>query len=413
MKKLLITVCLSGLLSVPSVVLGAETMAGASLYGSFRAGVSFGSGDTNAVDYGSRWGIQGTNEVSEGLTASYKYESKFNTSNAEFAGGVGHAHAAVDESIFVVLNKTLNFDATSVPAVTAVPAAEGVPAVEAADAYFMNSCARGDPILMVTDDDDPKLVTYEDNTTSVMDMTDDMAAICATKISHAHDAATGDGTAGGRLSYINLSGGFGTVTLGQNWSASALHYGFAVDGSIVNGSFGGATGRNANTISYASNAGDVSFQIDKVTGMAEALEIGATAVLGPVGIGLGYWKSGADVTNPGALTGVTDGASFTGIAISVGAGGVDLSIGLGSENDVKNKVGEVIDRDTSVIKVGGSLGDSGVSYVLQVANSDDPNSDQNTVSVTNDLGGGASLILEHLDPGVGDASTFLGLKVDF
>ena len=49
MKKLLITVCLSGLLSVPSVVLGAE-MAGASLYGSFRAGLEFGSGDAKCFE---------------------------------------------------------------------------------------------------------------------------------------------------------------------------------------------------------------------------------------------------------------------------------------------------------------------------------------------------------------------------
>ena len=75
MKKLLITVCLSGLLSVPSVVLGAE-MAGASLYGSFRTGLTFGSGDASVSDYGSRWGIKGSYEVSEGLTASYKYEGK-------------------------------------------------------------------------------------------------------------------------------------------------------------------------------------------------------------------------------------------------------------------------------------------------------------------------------------------------
>ena len=227
-------------------------------------------------------------------------------------------------------------------------------------------------------------------------------------------ALTGDGTLGGRLSYINLSGGFGTITLGQNWSASGLHYGFAVDGSFVNGSFGGATGRKGNTISYASSAGDVSFQIDNRTGAAEALEIGATANLGPVGIGLGYWKSGADVTDTGKLSGVTDGASFTGIAISAGAGGVDLSVGLGSESGVKNIDGEVIDRKVNVIKAGGSLGDSGVSYVVQVASSsDDPNKEANTVSVTNGLGGGASLILEHWDPKVGDASTFLGLKVDF
>ena len=87
MKKLLITVCLSGLLSVPSVVLGAE-MAGASLYGSFRTGLVFGGGEDTAVaNFGSRWGIKGSHEVSEGLTASYKYEGTIDTTNAEFGGG--------------------------------------------------------------------------------------------------------------------------------------------------------------------------------------------------------------------------------------------------------------------------------------------------------------------------------------
>ena len=75
----------------PSVVLGAE-MSGASLYGSFRTGLSFGDGDASVDDFTSRWGFKGSHEVSEGLTASYKYESKFNTTNAESSGGAGHGH---------------------------------------------------------------------------------------------------------------------------------------------------------------------------------------------------------------------------------------------------------------------------------------------------------------------------------
>ena len=35
----------------------------------------------------------------------------------------------------------------------------------------------------------------------------------------------------------------------------------------------------------------MSFQIDKVTGDAEMLQFGASAALGPVGVGLGYWSS--------------------------------------------------------------------------------------------------------------------------
>ena len=104
MKKQLIAVGLAGLLTIPAVSFGAEMEGkeGPSLYGSFRAGVSFGVA-TKAADYGSRWGFQGTNEVSEGLTASYKYETHFNTSNAESAGGAGHAHAAVDGEVYSVV----------------------------------------------------------------------------------------------------------------------------------------------------------------------------------------------------------------------------------------------------------------------------------------------------------------------
>ena len=48
------------------------------------------------VTYSSRWGIQGSAEVSEGLTAAFRYETKLDTANAESAGGVGHGHTVVD-----------------------------------------------------------------------------------------------------------------------------------------------------------------------------------------------------------------------------------------------------------------------------------------------------------------------------
>ena len=302
MKKLLITVCLSGLLSVPAAVLGAE-MAGASLYGSFRTGISFGSGDASVGDFTSRWGIKGSHEVSEGLTASYKYEARMDTTSATTAG---HRH---------------------------------------------------------------------------------------------------DGTGGGRLSQISLSGGFGSVTLGQIWSASAIHYGFAVDPSYVNGVFGGvdyvggANYRNANSVSYSSSVGDVSFQIDKVTGDAEKIEFGASATLGPVGVGLGSW-SNAD-----------DDAGFTGVAVSAGAAGVNLTVGLGS-----SKLDDGTKTKTNILHVGGSVGDTGLSYALQVANSDADagDGDQNLLVVTNSLGSGASLIFEHTSFGDDtESKSLIGLKVDF
>ena len=65
-------------LSVPSVIF-AEDEGGASWYGSLRGGVEFGGGaDGQFGSYGSRWGIKGSSEVSEGLTALYQLETRIN-----------------------------------------------------------------------------------------------------------------------------------------------------------------------------------------------------------------------------------------------------------------------------------------------------------------------------------------------
>ena len=113
----------------------------------------------------------------------------------------------------------------------------------------------------------------------------DAVVFCGHIISHQDDgsagsdavaAVTGDGGVGGRLSYVSLSGGFGTITVGQIWSASYNHYGAKLDPTWFNGLAGGATGRTGNTVSYSSSAGDVSFQIDKVTGDDDMLQFGAT-----------------------------------------------------------------------------------------------------------------------------------------
>ena len=276
-----------GQLSVPSVVLGAEMEGpvGPSLYGSFRAGISFGDGDAEVSNYISRWGIRGSSEVSEGLTAAYQYETNLDTTNA--------------------------------------------------------------------------------------------------------------GLSGGRLSNVSLSGGFGTITLGQLWSASWNNYGAHLDPTWFNGSGGGANGRIGNALSYSSSAGDVSFQVDAVTGAKEHFGFGASTALGPIGIAVGHWNN------------ANDDEAFTGVAVSAGAGGVGLAVGLGKTDGD----GGDDDISTSLISVSGALGDSGISYGLQIASSEDDTKDQNLISLVNTLGPGVAIHFEHLD---NDAPTsHLVLRVDF
>ena len=452
MKKQLIAVGLAGLLTIPTVSFSAE-MAGPSLYGSFRTGLTFGSGDASVGDFGSRWGFTGSHEVSEGLTASYKYESKFITTNAESGGGVGHGHDAVDaveaiagmSEIFAHNFYALN-DETTIAVVDEDRKVVNVVDEEGEDVLtegnktpftidptqyvagtnnldldtegnvaitevFVADSADDKKVLTVrfateTIEDDAKTEDTDESVTNYFTVINSQRSGYGSEGTDAIDAIdeiTDDGGPGGRLSYISLSGGFGTITLGQIWSASAIHYGFKVDPSYVNGANGGASYRTGNTVSYSSAAGDVSFQIDKSLNddpEVDGLEFGASAALGPVGVGFGYANSGVDESG------------FTGLAVSAGAAGVNLTIGLGSSKDATGAK-----TKTNVLHVGGSVGDTGLSYALQVANSDADAGvgDQNLIVVTNSLGSGASLIFEHVshgDPKKVDSS-LLGLKVDF
>ncbi len=51
--------------------------------------------DTKFADGGSRWGIKGSNEISEGLTAVYRFEHKIDTAKASLTGGGRLAYAGL------------------------------------------------------------------------------------------------------------------------------------------------------------------------------------------------------------------------------------------------------------------------------------------------------------------------------
>ena len=154
MKDLLAVSLVAVLLSIPSTI-----YAEASWYGSIRTGVeSNDENDTGVVNCDSRWGIQGSSEVSEGLTAIYRYERSINSPDAE----------------------------------------------------------------------DP----------------------------------------GGRLSYVGLSGGFGTVTVGKVWGAAYNHFGEIVDHALWFGSTGETGDRFADAVSYSVSVGNVSLQADAIMGQS-------------------------------------------------------------------------------------------------------------------------------------------------
>ncbi len=160
---------------MPSVVLAEATW-----YGSLRSAVEFGGGkDGRFSDAGSRWGIKGSAEASEGLTAVYRFEQQIRTSDASVHKG--------------------------------------------------------------------------------------------------------------RLAYVGLSGGFGTVSAGQIWNAAFNHVGVITDNSIYYGD--SETGyRHGNAVSYAVSAGAMSMQVDVIAnnnmetgGAIDQTEFGLTVGLGDIG----------------------------------------------------------------------------------------------------------------------------------
>ncbi len=162
MKKLCLVLGLAGLLSMPSIVFGEATW-----YGSFRGGVESAGGSSHMFSNGSRWGVRGSNEVSEGLTANYRYEE-------------------------------------------------------------------------------------------------------------ALDLATASLSAGNRLSYVGLSGGFGTISIGRIWSASWNSVGAILDNSYVYGS-SHTSYRVGPAVSYSSSAGAASLQVDLVMDGGNAAKSGVDA----------------------------------------------------------------------------------------------------------------------------------------
>ena len=337
MRKLLVTLALAGTLSVPSVV-----FAEANWYGSLRSGLKFSDGDTKVVDIASRWGIKGSAEAGEGLTAVYRFEHKISTENA--------------------------------------------------------------------------------------------------------------GQPGGRLAYVGLSGGFGSVTMGQIWSASYNSVGAITDNSYQTGD-SHTSGRHGNVISYAFSNDLMALQIDAVYdgGMAEGgtsndpdlekAEFGLSVNIGEIGkVAIAHTddKYALDkTTSTGADTKTTLGEGDTTWRTKTNTIAGEVSVAgfrfyAGSQKEKKmctgavDGSGDIIacsptdrpqDADTEQKRTffgsSGSLGDTGISYLFQWRDIKDKNKPW-MLGVYKSLGGGASLNLEHSNKDdMGEDESYVFLAVNF
>ena len=238
------------------------------MFGSVRTGVES-SGNTGVADFTSRWGVQGSSEVSEGLTAVYRYERGLNSTSATDTGG--------------------------------------------------------------------------------------------------------------RLSYVGLSGGFGTITMGQVWGAAYNHFGGIVDQALNYGSPGTTGYRFGNVVSYSVSVGNVSLQADAIMDQAkgktgDGFNFGATlgGLMETGSVALAHRKHvdilAADEDDDDFESG-TAGQSSTYLAGNYGIG--DMTVFLGYSEDKTEVDGTTDDAHIAGIKakttfagVHGGVGDTGVNYVF-------------------------------------------------
>ncbi len=329
-------------LSAPSIVFAQATW-----YGSFRAGVESASGETTLNSKGSRWGVKGSNEISDGLTAVYRYEE-------------------------------------------------------------------------------------------------------------ALDLRTATLSAGNRLSYVGLSGGFGTLTMGRVWGAEYNSTGAITDGSYFYGNSHGSY-RVGPALSYAVSAGPVSMQLDAImagngardrgdhvhgqgngegpdncgTGASVTAEtrcinypdddntvntksidrilFGLSAGFGSGKVAVSY---DSDSTTPAFKdTNITAAGEFTFGATRVYLGYSQKKTPSGGDQD-DDADGTQVQKTTSTFAgIGGSFGDTGLSYLMQVVQRKQEfggtaKPTPILLSIAKSLGGSSTIILE----GVTNNKTFAGAK---
>ena len=221
-------------------------------------------------------------------------------------------------------------------------------------------------------------------------------------VSASDDAKSGYAVSG-RLSYVGLTTGLGTLNLGHMWSSVANHVGFTLDQSNYLGDDMLAASRVSDMLSFSSTSGPVSVTL-------EGTLAGGSNTVGRGMLGVTYATE--PVTVRLALDNNRDAAEpdESGLAVTATIAGFDMRLGY-TRSTLGGAEVKGIHWGTS-----GDLSDSGLSYNFQIRSVEDAAGESTLpymIGIGKDLGGGASVSMEHAnnDDG-GDATTVIVVKVD-
>ena len=236
-----------------------------------------------------------------------------------------------------------------------------------------------------------------------------------------------------RVATVGLSGAFGRIDAGNQWSSYFNTFGTLVSptyslGYYIYSSIGGGPFRASNTIKYSNSFGPLYLELD--VRLNEKNEGGDVAEkISGDGVGLGLSWAVVDGLTIAVATDSEDGPEGTGgaadgpdtdrlgIGIKYSAGGFWISAGMQSY-----EVDDGAEVDSTIIYVGGNFSES-TNWLVGVSEADTGNNavddpSQTTWGVYHNLGGGLKLFyeavaLEDEASSRDGARHFLGMRVDF
>jgi predicted porin len=191
------------------------------------------------------------------------------------------------------------------------------------------------------------------------------------------DAAEQSASPGVRLGYVGVSGEFGIVSFGSQWSAWDTYVGGGHTNFVNEGSWHNGTGRNGSTLKYAGRLGQLSVEADVVLeGKSEPDAVTGIAVnsglMDEIQLALGYTVGGftanaALIERDGGANGYQEGGgSLYGARLSYEAGPMAVSVAVAQEDSEFGQNAE----ETTGLKVRAAYKSGANSFLAVVTTAD-------------------------------------------
>ena len=224
-----------------------------------------------------------------------------------------------------------------------------------------------------------------------------------------------------RLSFVGLSGAFGSVSLGQQWSAYFQNFGTHASQNRVNGPYQIGPARTGNTIQYSNNFGPVSLKLDARVDDSDNGSRGFGNFRGN-GVGGGVTITPMDNFTLAAAFDSSEGSGDVmdqdtmGLAAIAGFGGISVTVGHEQQD-----VGDDTENTSTILWLGAGVTDAlsvKVGYGSYESDGPDGSSETDNLALIGaiKLGGGLQMWGEftNIDSGDSDADTIvLGVQMDF